>query len=265
MTAPHDRGVPEAIGSRVRWTKEHLERLDRICDGVAVGDTYEITRKVNRDAMQHTYYFTQLRPLPEDIALIVGDVVHNMRSVLDHVAFHAVTESRSRLTQEDKRQVTFVIADSAELFSHQQKRRGSAMGEVLTRIEAFQPYRGPRTYQNAHLAYLRDLSNTDKHRRLNIAVHVMEGFDLEQWTGGDRLRSASWFDGPLVNGAMALVAAFRSPQPEVDLSEAVKVRVGIGESLPRGLANSVVVSASERLRTTLRYIEDEVIPGVLGR
>ncbi len=261
MSVSKSRGLPSAVQARVGWAEKHLDRLDKAIKRlVKDGETYALTREVDPGTFDHTYRVQLLAPIHEHIPLIIGDCLHNIRSVLDHAAFHAVREMRQGLTAEEESEIQFVIADTPERFAKQKERRGVVMGDVLTRIERFQPYQLPQL-QNMLLARLRDLDIIDRHRRLHVAAISGSGIDLQEWFDGGipEMRSPTWWTGPLEDGAIICRARFTRPRPDVDLRPAISVDVAIAD-VP---GDPVLQNVTDMLRFTLGYIVAKVVPGIL--
>ena len=73
--------MPEGIAARVRWTQRHLDKLTRACRAVTSNeDFYSIKRHELDEGLSHEYRVQEHRGVPTNISLIIGDVVHNMRS-----------------------------------------------------------------------------------------------------------------------------------------------------------------------------------------
>jgi hypothetical protein len=137
-----------------------------------------------REFVLFVHHVPPLDEFFERVGLLVGDIVHNARSALDHLvhdlAFH---NSGGNLRQPTKTQ--FPIADTPSEFQAQAKRY---LQEVASQhrsiIESFQPYHlmdanvGVGEYFHP-LAMLRDLSNLDKHRLLVPILIPTTGVSLE--------------------------------------------------------------------------------------
>jgi hypothetical protein len=105
-----------------------------------------------------------IKPLPESIALLVGDAAHNIRSALDHFAWVAV--------RNPGRDTTFPIwsqEDVPEAGKWQKKVRKDLMGAspaLQADVLRLQPW---PTGSDSQLWYIHELDRIDKHRLL-IAV-----------------------------------------------------------------------------------------------
>jgi len=100
-------------------------------------------------------------PPPPHFGVILGDFLHNLRGVLDHVIWQLVVLNGHTPT----RATSFPICDSRAEFDRRMKRslRGLT-AEQQALVEEFQPYRLDGDPRDHMLAVLRDLSNTDKHQ-----------------------------------------------------------------------------------------------------
>lgn len=143
--------------------------------------------------------------MPRRWSAIVGDVVHNFRSVLDHLAWQlAVLNLDGK--QMPSRKTAFVIADDEAQFRKEAPiRLRSLHPRHVAHIETLQPYRGspyfdpgaPTTYAKP-LGWLRDLSNIDKHQALH---GTYLGHDFNWYTdvlsfGGVREYESFWWSAP---------------------------------------------------------------------
>lgn len=108
---------------------------------------------------------------PTILSLILGELIHDLRSVLDHIAWQLYRHGATpQLSPGAERRVQFPIEDSPSSFA-QRLRDGWLPGvrDVhLSVVRMHQPYNG------AHPAieWLRDLSNQDKHRSIHTVLWV---------------------------------------------------------------------------------------------
>jgi hypothetical protein len=155
-----------------------VERAEHVLDELyaAVVDylsehNYEVVGEYERERSEYVFR-GRVTKATAYLSVIAGDVVHNMRSALDHLAWQLAlltTPTPYDLTQ-------LPIALTPAEFS---SKRGKAMIQDLTpehraRIETFQPYNRSKergaSFAPFALRDLRFLSNTDKHRLLNATV-----------------------------------------------------------------------------------------------
>jgi hypothetical protein len=150
------------------------------------------------------------------LPLIVGDLVHNLRSAVDHLAWQIVQHgNNSTLTPSKANQVQFPICDTLDQFNSEFKRgRLLGMGQVEeTIIRRHQPYRRGTDARLHPLAQLRDLSNEDKHRNILIVYWAPQDLAMEP-------------NRPLPPGCRVLAL---SPGPDLGKPFKVKAKLGFLE------------------------------------
>lgn len=111
-------------------------------------------------------------PVPEKLAPIIGDVVHNLRSALDIMMTEVVLNH-------DAGAVTRLLCfpmwedDSKKKNALSKSQVGRAAPIVQTLVEAWEPFRGGRS----RLFALHELWNLDKHRSI---IPVMSGAEFSE-------------------------------------------------------------------------------------
>jgi len=163
MTAAIDRlAGPRAKVERARKHFDDLQGGIRLFVG---SSPYEVGAKKNQGTTGYTYYFSRVDPVPLSIACMVGDVLNNLRSALDHIAYQAVSLGVGGAPQ-NFREIYYPIADDAGKYPALRDRRvKGARQDALEAIDATEPYKGG----NDLLWLLRELNNIDKHRLLLAA------------------------------------------------------------------------------------------------
>lgn len=112
------------------------------------------------------------RPLPNDVATVIGDAIHNLRTALDHLAAAAVRSAG----QVPTRYTGFPIYEKEADFDggHTGKLAG-APPEFITFVKGLKPYLHPKSGSgggNIDLWVLTQLDNLDKHDILLPTVSV---------------------------------------------------------------------------------------------
>jgi hypothetical protein len=115
---------------------------------------------VNADGTEHVVRVTGVKVLPDRFSLRIGDIAHNLRSTLDHVAY-SVARTPNRDT-------------SFPIWSQQSRQpsgrliqpfiAGGTTAAVKRILKAVQPYAEGQVPQTNLLYLLRELDNVDKHR-----------------------------------------------------------------------------------------------------
>ncbi|GAC1666826.1 MAG: hypothetical protein NVS9B4_22580 [Candidatus Acidiferrum sp.] len=118
-----------------------------------------------------------LPKLPVDAIATAGDLVHNLRSTLDHLAHQLVIVGSGK---EPSRRVEFPIAKDINRYQEEKARKVEGMRpEAVEAIDKLKPYKGG----NDALWRIHELDNIDKHRTLFSVAH-------------DYLFYADWLDWP---------------------------------------------------------------------
>ncbi len=154
---------------RLRLIRVKIERAEKHLDELeaAILSLGEVTFKtVSLDFEPETgkprFDFRPLNAYGPDIPAIAGDVIHNLRSALDHLAFHLVMVGITfgEPPPEKWEDTQFPIFHSPDSYEAGKRRRiQGARREAIEAIDALKPYKGGCEA----LWLLRRLDNTDKH------------------------------------------------------------------------------------------------------
>ncbi|AEU36160.1 hypothetical protein [Granulicella mallensis] len=137
------------------------------------GDSHEIFSKDDLQTGERTFYLRIIKDIPLGISALVGDVVQNLRSTLDHLAFHLVQSSP--ITPKPKEQdIYFPIYETAAKYDSGKMRKTQSMADAAIKaIDDIQPYyrSDPIDYSagignGTPLFWLDEVSKLDKHRLL---------------------------------------------------------------------------------------------------
>lgn len=121
----------------------------------------------------------KLPTLSFDVISLAGDIIHNLRSALDHLAYQLALIGSPSLSEPELKQIEFPIADS--FTKYEAIKIGKVKGmrpEAVGAIDALKPYRTG----NDALWRIHQLDIIDKHRTL---------FTVAQ----DFLFTSDWFSG----------------------------------------------------------------------
>ena len=157
----------------------------------------------NQGVVRGPYTLHDLPVIPIDALTAAGDVVHNLRSALDHLAYQlAIVGSPGA---EPGRQVEFPIAKDLATYESDKPRKVKGMRpEAVRAIDLLKPYHGgTEAFWRIH-----ELNNIDKHRMLfSIGRDVLLDAD---WIGEHPYR--------LKRGDPPFIGVFESAvEKEIDL------------------------------------------------
>jgi len=127
---------------------------------------------------RNTAFYT-IPQIPFNAISTAGDIIHNLRSALDHLAYQLVMVGTNDAVPLHPRRIQFPIAESFSAYESRKARKVEGMrDDAKLAIDNAKPYKGG----NDALWRIHELDNTDKHRSL---------FTVAQ----DHLFTAEWLPG----------------------------------------------------------------------
>ena len=161
------------IGVKVERAKEHFHTLEIEVEQYLNSKPYSIGVKRRPDSSQLIYFVERVHPTPIKITAILGDVIHNLRSALDHLAYQLVWVGTG--SQPSSRHVYFpILSDKAEYLKKRNGKMKGAKQAAIAAVDALAPYKGG----NDILWKLHELNNVDKHRMLITAGSAFQSVNI---------------------------------------------------------------------------------------
>ena len=158
---------------KIERAKQHIRELNAEVKSFFDTHPYVIGTKRNPQTRQLIYYVTSVRETPITLAAIAGDVLQNLRSALDHLAYQLVLVGTSGVGS--AYHVSFPIADDAAKYKSESIRKVKGMRQDgIDAINAIKPYKGG----NDTLWRLHKLNNIDKHRFLITVGSAFRSINL---------------------------------------------------------------------------------------
>jgi hypothetical protein len=159
------------------WAVTHTDALQSYMAAWRIDPQPRVALEGRYDAKQHRIdiHVVETQPLPVEWGLVVGDIAHNYRSCLDHIAWALVTRGRTppaSLASRQRSKVIFPIYLFRSEFnkSLRDKLPGVRRADIAV-VRRYQPYHEwKRRRANHLLAVLHRLSNDDKHRSVQPAL-----------------------------------------------------------------------------------------------
>ena len=184
------------------------------------GDPYTTFFEDNLEARERSYYLRVFKEMPPQFSALIGDIAQNLRSALDHLAWHLVKTSPVTPKAKD-RDIYFPIFETASEYDAGKMRKIQGMTDAAIKaIDSIQPYYtphspGPGIGQGVQLFWLHEINKLDKHRLLvpiwtNMVSHTMPRSKLSELseelrahlgTGNVFLASNAASSGPLEDGS----------------------------------------------------------------
>lgn len=150
------------VSVKIHRAKTHLRDLESELASFGMKEFYAVTTDAETESRQ----LGKHRILTFDTLGLAGDVIHNLRSALDHLANQLAWVGSGK---EPSRQVEFPIAKDATTYERDKARKiQGILPEVVKVIDALEPYKGGK---GDILWRLHELDNIDKHRTLFTYSH----------------------------------------------------------------------------------------------
>lgn len=161
MTAPRSDVLFASARSKLKWADEHFAKLNETLNAF-YASAYQVMVQDDPNTGRRTYDIFIKRELPDSVPFLIGDVVHNLRSALDHVAYEIVKRGGGTPSQG----LVFPIKDTRKevvdaIKSEIQVAAGSDIVSLI--VDGIQPHEGGKGHP---LWVLHRLDCIDKHREL---------------------------------------------------------------------------------------------------
>lgn len=259
-----------------RWADRYFKSVEEAVQQFAKREPDLVPGEFDVGRSQYLFEFPRKLPEPT-LALFLGDCVYNLRACLDYLMTALVRASGNQ----ESYGTEFPIYDIPEMGNWQavvtawrddpngniaRKIRGSPPA-TKANIEKLQPFYGvPYVDPADHpLAFLKALSNRDKHRRLNVLVNRVNITFTD--ASGKPL-----FDGPEPHGSVsipetsesdtqivALTLSPDSPQTKMEMYLRSSYDVVFDEDGP--IFDRRVIDTLTRIR---KFVDTRVLPTMTG-
>lgn len=220
--------VSQANGLRAKLARalEHLLDLDQRVAAYLDSEPLGIRRENSPDGRRQVFVLEQRKAPALELSVLVGEVAHQLRSAVEHVAHGLVVANGG--------QPTFKTAFPVHLTEPAQLRIDGGVGvEALARVADSQPYRAPNPREHP-MHVLNRLWNIDKHRTLHLATLALRSSQI--FVGSP--------DGTSLVGGQFQTAALRDdnvigvfdfeamPDPDTEVTASGQTFVALGEAGP---------------------------------
>ncbi len=225
--------------------EQHLNDLDRVISAYSNTRPYRVIENVqaqrNRGMRCWTAYVTE--PPSPWFSVVLGDVVYNIRSSLDHLAVALVPRSRRGKASFPIRDTDIWATDTTTgEYLHADNRGRQAFSTAIkgmptaaiALIHELQPYKThPEDPRSSPLAIMSSLQNADKHRQLVATAFGLSDISFTVITNGQRsaVGHVSGFFEYGTEVVASLPAHLLDPEMTMELYATVKVAFDSGHEL----------------------------------
>jgi hypothetical protein len=161
------------IRVKVERAEHHVIDLERAIRAFLDSDPYRVGSK--REAKKLIYYAANVEPVPPVIAAVAGDAIHNLRSVLDHLAVHLFFVGPNRAAGPSKHDAFYIADDSKEFESRLNGVIQDLRPDAADALRSIEPYKGGKGHR---LWILHRLDIIDKHRLLMTIASTLKSVSI---------------------------------------------------------------------------------------
>lgn len=207
----------DGVREKMKRANEHLDRLEADTRTYLTSKPYRFSGE--REGSYYVIKLRVLRETPLALAVTLGDVLYQLRSALDHLAF-----SLALLERKPPKGTEFpIFIDKPEFL---RTTRGGGMWKARgiradrrAIVQQLQPYKAGRDKLTHPLWVLHELTNADKHRTLNFGGGIAEELGFEFEYDDLTLGEPELIPGPFVDGAIVarVFAVQTGPHPRMQV------------------------------------------------
>jgi hypothetical protein len=151
-----------AILAKVDRAKKHIADLIGERQAFLQTDPYAVSTRRDPQSRRLIYYISKVRPVPIAFSTLAGEVVQNLRSSLDHLAYQLFLVGTKGQTTSGGQHIYFPIARDVTAFRKDCPNRTKGIRkDAVDVIRHVEPYGGGN---GSDLWTLHSLNNIDKHR-----------------------------------------------------------------------------------------------------
>jgi hypothetical protein len=228
-------GVELKIGR----AKRHARDLEQAIDGALHPDRYRFEMEVDPQTGEHVYTVYGVPAMDPEWSLQTGEILFNLRSALDHLAWQLVLLDGGTPGEETQFPIRETPFNKKGRLVGGEIRPTIRNPQIRALVEKFQPYRRmdgePEMSGDEPLLRLARLNNIDKHRLLLVFVSIIDAGrfvgsrpPIELSTRGTRFSVE-----PAKDGAPVMWLDFFGREPPADFDPHPTLAVALREpSMP---------------------------------
>jgi hypothetical protein len=254
---------------KIRRAQVHLSELGNAIEEFVGSKPYESIHDFESEPGHHLARFNIAERPPLWWSPIIGDVVHNLRSALDHLAWQLVIRN-GRNPESARSQFPIFTRDPFDLSAHDSPKeakrardawrnqtRGMHRGDIKF-LKGLQPYDSPDPVDEHPLARLNQFSNWDKHREFHFPGQVFMDYRFGATMKDVRItllylkpRGEALEDGEVI-ASYGVVAT--GDDPKLNMNPKIFFDVSFGEGSPlEGLG------IKKTLPTLFTHVQDIIL------
>lgn len=246
--------VLDHIDLKLRRAAFLTQEINSLTESFLQSDFYQVSSDRDRQG-RLVMRFGEVRSLPPELSILIGEAAHHLRSALDHLMFLL-----ARPTKGKEEAVQFPIATSRKNFSKSKWRMPGIAKGVLGVVESVQPYHSRKWPETRLLGQLQAINNRDKHRTLVVSAASLVASDIAfEIVGNTTIVRHEAFRGRVKPGKV--IARLQMGYSEAGAKVYPKPKFGFSPVFDDGMGKQIRgVPILKILGGAGNFISSEVIP-----
>lgn len=160
------------VRAKIERAEKHVGELDSAIDAFFQTNPYRVSQEDDRQLGGIRYVLRVVGTIPVGIPVIVGDVLHNLRSAMDHIVGQLVLANGGSV----ERHHCFPVVELAKNYqSFATRALDGVRQEAIDLVAGTKPYKGG----DDDLWHIHQMNNIDKHRLLLPAASFNQGLEVD--------------------------------------------------------------------------------------
>jgi hypothetical protein len=156
--------------AKLNRAEKHFVELKTEISSFLATEPYKVTSKLDTNTKRRIYYISSVKEIPENISLTTGEIIQDLRSSLDHLAY-----ALNSGDEKSGKHIYFPISKDAAQYEIDKIRKTKGISsEAKAKIDQTMPYKEG----NNKLWQINELNNIDKHRLLITVGSSFQSLDL---------------------------------------------------------------------------------------
>ena len=172
------------IAEKLKRAEQNIINLDSEISLFIQSGRYPVIPDQNSEEWKEALAYHRSKTVPLRFSVLAGEIVHHLRSCLDHIIWH-FADAAGRATPIEFPVFKTEPMKQSEIDRYEGKIKGIKKAGVLYLISEMQPYKARADAANHALLIIHNMDRFDKHRELAI---VDSSVEVDFSTAPDELR-----------------------------------------------------------------------------
>jgi hypothetical protein len=210
----------DGCAAKITRADQSIIELKAEIDAFLKPNPYSLIPEDDPQAGQIVWRAKTIRGCPPEWSARIGEVVHDLRSALDHLAWQLVIANSE--TPDSKTEFP-VFWDAVKYKAESPRKVRGISQQARAQIERLQPYQAADRFEDHLLYIVHQLNLTDKHRLLNVV-------------GSSYRPQRFGMAGAVGTGTIHGITADGRPVPFEDGAEIMTFKYGVGNAPPNEIS-----------------------------